>query len=66
MLFFYLALYGYYMVQFLAKSVEPFIIYRKVKYLTFDFDLKVTKLCFSYLSIYGYYTVQFEIFDLSF
>jgi len=47
------------MVQFLAKFVEPFIIYHKVKYLTFDFDLKVTKLLFFYLGLYGYYMVQF-------
>jgi len=34
-----LPLYGYYMVQFLAKSIKRFRIYRKIKYLTFDYDL---------------------------
>jgi len=38
-LFFYLALYVYYMVQVWAKSIKPFRIHRKMKYLTFDFDL---------------------------
>jgi len=49
------------MVQVLAKSVKPFRIYRKMKYLTFDFDLgvKVTKSFIFYLSFYGYYMVQF-------
>jgi len=37
--FFYLHLYGYYTVQFLAKSIKPFRIYRKIKHLSFDFDL---------------------------
>jgi len=32
-------LYGYYMVQLLAKSIKPFRIYRKRKYLTFNFYL---------------------------
>jgi len=37
--FFNLALYGSYMVAFLAKLVKPFRIYRKMKYLTLTFDL---------------------------
>jgi len=37
-LFIYLALYVYCIVQFLAKSIKPFSIYHKMKYLTFDFE----------------------------
>jgi len=48
-------------VYFFSKSIKPFSIYRKMKYLTFDFDLwpcgqghKI--LCF-YVALYGYYMV---------
>jgi len=37
--FFYLALFDYYMVPFLAKSVKLLKTHRKMKCLTFDFDL---------------------------
>jgi len=37
--FFHLSLYGYFIVQFLEKSVEPFRIYHKMTFLTFDFYL---------------------------
>jgi len=40
LMLFYLALYGYYVVQFSAKLVKSFKIYRKMKYMTFDFDLR--------------------------
>jgi len=67
------------MVEFLAKSFKLFKIYRKMKYLTFDFDLeiKVTKFCFLFSFIWILYVAIFikigpaiqdlsqnEIFDL--
>jgi len=45
--------------NFLAKSVKPFKIYRKMKYLTFDFDLCGHKNLFFHLALHVYYIVQF-------
>jgi len=55
----------FYIVQFLAKSVNLFRITRfcKNKYLTFEIDLwlwsQSHKMLFYYLALYGYYIVQF-------
>jgi len=60
--FFTFAIYGYYTVQFWAKSIEPFKIYCKMKYLTFDCDLwhwgESHTILFFYLTLYDYYIVQ--------
>jgi len=49
-------------VQFLAKSIQPFRIFCKMKYLTFDFDLWAwglgPKMLFFYEASYGYYMLQ--------
>jgi len=50
------------MVQFLAKSIKPFRIYRKMKYLTFDFYLwpwgQGHKKILLYLALQSYFMVK--------